>query len=248
MPMDEALWWLPTAAALLMTALALLAALAQPARPAKSAWLALILLCGVGAVGLSAWQQAGNRAALGEETARLQLLWERLSELGRSIPGGAVASPGETFDTIPAAIRSLNARIAELEEQIRALHEKARRRVIDREGAAEMARYLRRFGSHRVVVSCVPDDVEAFAYASQLAAVLREAGWEAVGPEQTAIHGEAPSMAVRLLVRHPGAPPEAVRALVDAFNRFSIPYRSGLGASDAIPDPATVELFVSRKS
>jgi hypothetical protein len=43
-------------------------------------------------------------------------------------------------------------------------------------------------------------------------------------------------------------PPEAARVLIDAFSRYNIPYQSGITPSDAIPDPATVELFVSRKS
>ncbi len=84
-------------------------------------------------------------------------------------------------------------------------------------------------------------------YANQIANVLRAAGWEALGPETTTIFGEAPAMGITLYVRGADAPPEAARLLIDAFTRFNIPYQSGVASSDAIPDPATVELFVGRK-
>src|SRR4029077_19746787 len=90
----------------------------------------------------------------------------------------------------------LNAKIKDLESQIHALQEKSRSREIDEDAAAKMAEYLRQFGGHRVVVSCLPDDVEAYDYANQIANVLRAAGWEALGPETTTIFGEAPARGV----------------------------------------------------
>jgi hypothetical protein len=39
-----------------------------------------------------------------------------------------------------------------------------------------------------------------------------------------------------------------VTALIEAFNRFNIPYRSGIPPREAIPDPGSVALFVSGKS
>jgi hypothetical protein len=171
----------------------------------------------------------------------------RLDEIGGLLPGGPGGTPGETFDTVTSAIRALNARIEELETQIQVLWEKTRSRTIDQTTAAKMADYLRQFGGRRVVVSCVPDDIEAFTYANQLANVLREAGWDALGPEKTTIFGEAPAMGVRLFVRGGVLAPEAARFLIDAFTRFNIPYQSGIAPSDAIPDPATTELFVSHK-
>ena len=47
--------------------------------------------------------------------------------------------------------------------------------------------------------------------------------------------------------RGAAGPPEASKLLIDAFTRFNIPYQSGITPSDAIPDPATVELFVGPK-
>lgn len=244
----EALWWLPTAAALAMSLLAMLAAMAHPRRPARSGWIVAILICGTAAVALSAWQQAENRAAFGQETARLRELWARLDALGRSLPAGPGRTAAETFDTVAAAIRALNARIESLDEQIESLHQKTRTRTIDPRTATKVAQYLRQFGSHRVVVSCVPDDVEAFLYATQILNMLREAGWEALGPEKTTIFGEAPTIAIRLFVRAAGVPPDAAKLLIDAFSRFNIPYQSGVTPSDVMPDPATVEIFVSHKS
>jgi hypothetical protein len=244
----EALWWLPTAAVLAMSALALGAALARPPRAGRGAWVAAILICGVPAAALTLWQQASNRTLLHQETGRLRELGSRLDELGRLLPAGPGTTPGETFDTIAAAMLALRVRIEDLDEQIRALQEKARSRTIEPRIAAEVARYLRQFAPQRVVVSCVPDDVEAFGYANQIALMLRDGGWEALGPEKTAIFGDAPAMPVRFFARGAAVAPDAARILIEAFARFNIPYQSGVAPSDAIPDPATLELFVSRKS
>jgi hypothetical protein len=244
---EAALWWLPTAAVAAMTALGLVVAATQPWRPARKYRIAAVLLGGALAIAASAWQQNTSRAALVGETARLSQLWSRLDEVGRLLPAGPGSSPGQTFDTVAAALVSLNARIKELESQIQTLQEKNRTRTIDPDSAAKLAEYLRQFGSNRVVVSCVPDDVEAYTYANQIANVLRSSGWEALGPETTTIFGEAAAMGVTLYVRGGEAPPEAAKLVLDAFTRFNIPYKSGITPSDAIPDPATVELFVGHK-
>jgi outer membrane murein-binding lipoprotein Lpp len=244
---EAALWWLPTAAVVAVTALGVVALATQPWRPARKYRIAALLLGGALASGASAWQQNTSRLALGQESARLRELAARLDELGRLLPAGPGTTADQTFDTAAAAIVSLNAKITDLESQIHALQEKSRTRAIDPDTAAKMAEYLRQFGRNRVVVSCVPDDVEAYGYANRIANVLRAAGWEALGPETTTIFGEAPAMGVTLYVRGGAAPPEAARLLLDAFARFNIPYRSGIAPSDAIPDPATVELFVGHK-
>ena len=252
---EAALWWLPSAAVAAMTVLGLVAVATQPSRPARKYWFAAVLICGALAIGASAGQQNNSRALLGQETARLHELWSRLDEVGRLLPAGPGTTPGETpgetLDTVAAALVALNARIKDLENQIHALQEKSRTRAIDPDTATKMAEYLRRFGrplgTRRVVVSCVPGDVEAYSYANQIANVLRASGWEALGPETTTIFGEAPAMGVTLFVRGGGAPPEAATLVLDAFARFNIPYRSGVTPSAAIPDPATVELFVGHK-
>jgi hypothetical protein len=246
---EAALWWLPTAAVVVTTVLGLAALAAQPRRPAGKYWIAALLVVGALGIGASAWQQRASQVALDRANARLGDVTARLYELGRLLE--AAPDTPQTFDTVAAAIVALNARIKELEGRIDALKESSRARAIDPDGSAKMAEYLRQFGSplgsRRVVVSCVPDDVEAYRYANQIANVLRASGWEALGPETTTIFGEAPAMGITLYVRGGAAPPEAVRFLIDAFTRFNIPYQSGIAPSDAIPDPATVELFVGRK-
>lgn len=244
---EAARWWLPTAAAALLAALALVALARQAWRPTKKYWIAALLLAGVVAIGASAWQQKASRAALDQATERLGEVAGRLDELGRLLGTGSGATPDQTFDTVAAAIVALNGKFKALEGQIHALAEKSRTRTIDPDSAAKMGEYLRRFGSRRVVISCVPDDVEAYTYANQIANVLRASGWEALGPETTTIFGDAPAMGITLYVRDGAAPPDAARLLLDALARFNIPYQSGIAPSDAIPDPATVELFVGHK-
>jgi hypothetical protein len=244
---EDVVWWLPIASVGALAVLGFLALAREPSRPGRKYWLAAMLLAGALAIAASARQQNAGRSALAGETARLGELRARLDEVGRLLPAGPGATPGETFDTVATALAALNTRTKDLESRILALQEKSRTRTIDPDTAAKSAEYLRRFGGHRVVVSCVPDDVEAYTYANQIANMLRASGWEALGPETTTIFGEAAAMGVTLYVRGGGAPPEAARLVLDAFARFNIPYKSGITPSDAIPDPATVELFVGRK-
>ncbi|HKS87872.1 MAG TPA: hypothetical protein VJR70_00400 [Stellaceae bacterium] len=218
-------WWLPAAAVGAMAALALVATAAQPARPARKYWLATVLVGAALTLGASVWQLRADRAALRDAAAQRRGSESRLQ----------------------ARVEAQNARIADLENRLSDLRAAARHRAIPGETAAKLASELREKGSHRVVVSCAPDDVEAFAYATQIANLLRTAGWEALGPEATTIFGEAPAMGLRLYVRGGSGPPEAAAILIDAFTRFNIPFESGLTPSDAIPDPATTEIFVSRK-
>jgi hypothetical protein len=243
---EAARWWLPTAAVAAFAAFALVALVRQPWRPTKKYWIAALLLGGVLAVGASLWQQRNSRV-LSQETARLRDVAARLDELGRLLQTGPGTTPDQTFGTVAAAIASLNAKIEDLEGQIHALQEKSRSREIAPDAADKMAEYLRQFGGHRAVASCAPDDLEAYHYANQIANVLRAAGWEALGPETTTIFGDAPAIGVTLYVRNGTAAPDAARLLIDAFTRFNIPYQSGIASNDAIPDPATVELFVGRK-
>jgi hypothetical protein len=247
MSWSEALWWLPTATVILMTALGVVALAAQPGGPRRQVWFAVLVLAGAAAIGASVWQQRTMHAALGGTAERLGAMRQRLDEIGGLLPGGPRATPGETFDSVAAAFRGLTGRIEELEDQIRALREKTRSRGIEKQPAAKMVEYLRQNGSHRVVVSCAPDDMEAFNYANQIANLLREAGWDALGPEKTAIFGEEPAIGVRLFVRPGIATPDAARILIEAFTRANIPYQSGIAPNEANPDPATTEIFISHK-
>jgi hypothetical protein len=244
---EAARWWLPTVAVAGFAVLAIVALVRQPWRPGRKYWVAALLLGGVLAIAASVWQHHNTRTALNQETARLRDVAARLDDLGRLLETGPGTTPDQTFDTVAAAIAALNAKIKDLEGQIHALQEKSRTREIGEDAAAKLAEYLHQFAGHRVVVSCLPDDMEAYHYANQIANVLRAAGWEALGPETTTIFGEASAMGVTLFVRGGAAAPDAVRLLLDAFTRFNIPYQSGVASNDAIPDPETVELFVGRK-
>jgi hypothetical protein len=247
-PAAEELRWLPIAAAAVTAVLGLLATRrrrrGRPSRGLRAA----ILICGAGTIAATAWQQAEIRTAVRQESARADELATRLDDVRELLPAEPGVAPDDAAAAVAAAIRSLNARIADLQAQLQEEREKQRARSIDADTAARLAAYLRRFGPYRVVVSTVPDDVEAYTYANQIANILREARWEALGPETTTIFGSPPATGIRLFVRNAAAPPGSLEALTDAFTRFNIPYRSGVAPSDAIPDTATVELFVSAKS
>lgn len=243
----KALWWLPTAAVVVMTALGLAAVESAPLYRSKGRWIAALVAVGALAVAASAWQQQRGWGALGDEAGRLRQLGQRLDALGHLLPAGPDRTAKETFDTAAAALRSLNAKVADLGAQVAALKQEKRDRTIAPDKAAAMAAYLRQFGSHRVVVSCAPEDVEAFDYANRIVDVLKAAGWQADGPEKTKIFGTAAAMGVRLFVRGGGVAPDTAKILIDAFTRFNIPFESGVTPGQAIPDPATTELFVSHK-
>lgn len=231
-----------------MVAVVAVAAVAvQPPHPQKKYWLAAVVVAGLVAIAASGWQQATSRAALAGEAGRLRELMARLDAVGRLLPAEPGASHDGGFATVTAGINALKAKIAGLEDQVRDLKELSRHRTIAADTRTKMADFLRQAGPQRVVVSCAPNDVEAFDYANQIANVLRTAGWEALGPEKTTIFGEAPAMGVKLYVRSGATPPTAADVLITAFTRFDIPYQSGVTPNDAIPDPATVELFVGPK-
>ncbi|HEX3864049.1 MAG TPA: hypothetical protein VHY35_20390 [Stellaceae bacterium] len=244
---EAALWWLPTLAVAVMTGLGLTAAARLEPEQGKRHWTRVILAAGALWLILSIWQQNIGQRALTREGGRLHELWSRLDEVGRMLPAGPGTTPSETFDTVSTAIVSLNGKIKDLETQIQALQEKSRGRTISDDTAGKMAEYLRPLGNHRVVVSCPPDDTEAFKYANQIANILRAAGWDALGPETTTIFGETSAMGITLYVRAGIAAPDTVKLLLDAFARFNIPFQSGVAPSAAIPDPATVEMFVGQK-
>jgi hypothetical protein len=246
---DEALFWVPTAAVAAIASLALIVALAQPPRMGRAIWIGVTLVLGGIAVAATVWQQDRNQTELRGQGERLRPLASHVDELGRDLPAAAAAPSGpEDFASLAAAIDTVNGKLDALGSRIQAFREKAKNREIDPDTAAKMADYLRQFGSARVVVSCLPNDVEAYAYANQIANVLRAAGWSAHGPEETTIFGNAQGMGITLYVHAGGQAPAAAKVLLDAFARFNIPFKSGISPSEAIPDPATVELFVGHKA
>jgi hypothetical protein len=243
--------WGPMLPVALVLAVALLQAVVLPRRLwAKAAWVLLVVLYGAGAGALLHWQQSRAESVQTDrsaaETAALRGLWSQWDALSQELPEPPGDKPAASFDGVDDALASLSAKVASVQTQVAALKAGQRARSVEAEKAAKLADYLRQFGSYRAVVSCVAGDVEAYTYANQLANILRAAGWDANGPEATTWDEGAAAMGISLFVRNPAAP-DAAKILVDAFTRFNIPYQSGVGSSDAIPDDATVELFVAKK-
>ena len=239
--------WLPTGSVVAMTILALSATLLlPPGARARLVWAAAIILFGCVSIVATLWQQAEAQAALEEQTALIQTFWSRLEMLSGLLPKEPETSPEEIFDAATAAIGALHQEVVRLRAEVKELRTKYNTRTVDDQAVAKMKEFLGQYGRHRVVISCVPGDVEAFTYANQLANILREAGWDAPGPEPTAIFGAGPAMGINLYVRGPRTP-DAARILLDAFAKFNIPYQSRVAPNAAIPDAETVELFVGAK-
>lgn len=248
--LDAVVQWGPAIPVAIVFAIAVVEAVVLPRRVwAKGAWIAAVLACGAlaGADLRLQWQrnQTAGQTAADNEIAALHGLWGQWDAVSRTLPP-AKEEPPASFDTIEDALVSLSFQVAKIDRQIIALREQSKGRSVDTETAAKLTEYLRQFGSFPVVVSCVPDDVEAYGYANQLANILRAAGWDAHGPEISAVRPGAAAMGVSVFVRDPHAP-GAAKTLLDAFIRFNIPFQSGIAASEAILDTATVELFVAKK-
>jgi hypothetical protein len=247
---ERAAQWGPEVPVAAVTMLALIQAILLPWRYwAKGAWVLAVLACagfaGAVAVRQSKSHDQANQIVTDAEILALHGLWGQLDALSRTLPSPP-ETPAKSFDTVDDALSSLSVKVATIEGQIVLLREQKKGRSVDDETAAKLADYLRQYGRFGVVVSCVPDDVEAYTYANQLANILRAAGWDARGPQTTAILEGTVAMGVSLYVRDPRAP-SAAKILVDAFTRFNIPYQTGIAANNAIPDTATVELFVAKK-
>ncbi|MBV8119359.1 MAG: hypothetical protein JO081_05400 [Alphaproteobacteria bacterium] len=135
--------------------------------------------------------------------------------------------------------------IAALHQELASFKERMRGRALSAETAAELAAYLQSFGSRTVVVSCIPNDVEAYEYATSIADALRSAKWDARGPETTTIFGII--QAVGINVFNSGAPgSDTTKILTDALAKFGIPYQTRVPPSEALAS-GTVELFIGAK-
>jgi hypothetical protein len=245
--LDEAARWVPALAVAVVFAVALIEAVVLPRRIwAKGAWILVVAACGAFAGGDLRWQgrqeQAKQRAE-SDEIATLHGLWDQWDRVSQRLPA-AGEQPAASFDTTDDALASLSAQVSGIGRQIAVLQEQPKApkgRSIDGETAAKLVDYLRQYGSYPVVVSCVP-----YNYATQIVNIMRAAGWDAHGPEITAVLANAAAMGVTVVVRDQHAP-EAAKILLDALTRFNVPYQSGIAESEAILDTATVELFVAKK-
>ncbi len=219
-------FWLPTLLVIVVTALALTAAASPPtALSARRLWMASILALGCLAIAATVW--LGRREA--EETWALA---------GTS----ALPQVPPTMLNGPSTV-DLTRRIKALEDHIKELEAGRRARSILQTAADNLASYLKQFGSRRVIVSCIPDDIEAYQYANQLANILRAASWEVQGPQVTKIFGDVRSPGINFYVNGDSHSDTAM-ILLDGFAKFNIPYQSRVTPNGAIPDTETVELFI----
>jgi hypothetical protein len=133
-----------------------------------------------------------------------------------------------------------------LEDQIDTLKQSTKRRTISPDTGGKLADYLRPFGTHQVMVSCSPGDIEAYHYATEIINVLKSANWNAGGPETTTIFGDIKSMAINVYDNGDGRS-DTMKILLAGLTKFGIPYQSLVPPSEALPDNGTVELFVATK-
>ena len=219
-------------------------------RRAKKYWLAAVLLAGVArrsARAPGSRRRAGR--ALGGETRRLRELVARLDEVGRLLPAGAGRRARQALrHASPPAIAALNARIKELEDQVRDLQEKARGR--DDRPPTPRRKWPSTCARPALIGwwcrACRTMSRRSTTPISSPTCCARPAGRRS-GRRRRRSSARLPAMGIKLYVRSGVTPPDAARLLIDAFTRFNIPYQSGVTPSDAIPDPATVELFVGPK-
>jgi len=221
--------WLPTLLVIVVTALALTAAGSPPAaRNGRRLWMGSILVFGCLAIAATVW--LGRRE--GDETSALAG-----TSAAPQVPPPALSGP---------SVSSLTFRIKVLEDHVRELEAGRQARSITQTTADDLASYLRQFGSRRVIVSCIPGDIEAYQYANQLANILKAANWEAQGPQLTKIFGDIQSPGINLYVNGDNGS-DTVKILLDGFAKFNVPYQSRVTPSGAIPDTETVELFIGTK-
>ena len=163
------------------------------------------------------------------------------------VAGTTTASQAPHRDPSGPNVFELTKEVETLQKRVRLLEEQKEVRVIPQDAAENLAAYLKQFGSHRIVVSCAPDNTEAYHYADQLVNVLKAANWDAHGPEVTKIFGDVRAPGINIYVNRDDHS-DTAKILLDGFAKFNIPYQARVTPTQAIPDIETVELFVGQQS
>jgi hypothetical protein len=219
--------WLPTLFVIIVTAMALTGANSPPANAGgRRVWTASMTLCGFLAIAGTVWQgqrARDNPAALSKTTASP----ESLEREERSGP----------------PVADLTKQVKALEDRLSELEAGRQVRTIAPDIAGKMTAYLRGFGARKVIVSCIPDDLEAYQYANQLVTILKASDWRAEGPQLTKIFGDVRTPGINFYVNSDDHS-DTAKILLDGFAKFNIPYQSRVTPSQAIPDAETVELFI----
>ena len=170
-------------------------------------------------------------------------LGRREAEEALALAGTSTAPQGSPAGPNVPGVASLNFQIRTLEDRVKELEAGRRARSISQESADDLASYLKQFGRRRVIVSCIPGDIEAYQYANQLVNILKSANWEAQGPQVTKIFGDVRAPGINVYVNGDNSS-DTSKLLFDGFAKFNIPYQSRVTPSGAIPDTETVELFI----
>src|SRR3984957_16080415 len=218
--------WLPPLSVIVVTALALTAMESPLATPnGRRLLMAGILVFGGLAIAATVW--LGRRE--GEEALALAG-----TSAAPQVPPAALNGP---------SVASLTFRIKVLEDRVKELEAGRLARSISQNSADDLASHLKPFGSRRVIVSCIPDDIEAYQYANQLVNILRAANWKVQEPQLTKIFGDVRGPRIMFYVNGDNSS-DTVKILLDGFAKFNIAYQSRVTPSGAIPDTETVELFI----
>jgi hypothetical protein len=210
---------------------------------ALAPWLPALLALILSVVAVAA---AGTMPA-GSATKRLRIA-------GIALLGGlAVAATGwqthvymDRISSEELSSAAQTKQVQALEDQIDTLKQSTKKRTISADTGGKLADYLRTFGTHQVMVSCSPGDIEAYHYATEIVNVLKSANWDARGPGTTTIFGDIKSMAINVYDNSDGRS-DTMKILLAGLAKFGIPYKSLVPPSEALPDNGTVELFIATK-
>jgi hypothetical protein len=221
--------WLPALFVIIVTALALTVVESPPKTPSgRRLWMASILVFGCVSIAAAVW--LGRRE--GEEALALAG-----TSAAPQVPPAVINVP---------SVAGLNFQIRVLEDRLKELEAGRHARSISQKSAEDLASYLSQFGSRRVIVSCAPDDIEAYEYANRLVNILRAAHWDVQGPQATKIFGDVRAPGINVYVNGDNAS-DTAKILLDGFEKFNVPFQSRVTPSGAIPDAETVELFIGTR-
>jgi hypothetical protein len=221
--------WLPTLSVIFLTAIALTWASSPPVGAiGRRAWMAGLLVAGSVAIAVTVWQ---TRTLVDEAGA---------------VAGTSTSPQPSHREANEREVSELTKEVKALKDRVRVLEQHKQVRAIAPDAAENLAMYLKQFGSHRVVVSCIPGSIEAYQYANQLVNALKAANWDAHGPEVTKMFGNVRAPGINVYV-NPDDHSDTAKVLLDGFAKFNIPYQARVTPTQAIPDSETVELFIGQQ-